>query len=65
MHQAKPTSKKKRETYIVELPFPWHKRHWTTEGQELELLPQEAKALLSNGRISKKATAAKITVKSK
>lgn len=65
MHQAKPTSKAKRETYIVELPFPWHKGHWTTQDQELNLLPQEAKALLTNGRISKKATATQTIVKSK
>lgn len=65
MHQAKPTSKAKRETYIVVLPFPWHKGHWTTKDQELHLLPQEAKALLTNGRISKKATATQTTVKSK
>lgn len=65
MHQAKSTSKAKREAYTVALPFPWHKGHWTSKGQELNLLPQEAKALLINGRITKKATSTKATVKSK
>lgn len=65
MNRIKPTSKAKRETYIVKIPFPWHEGHWTTKDQELNLLPQEAQALLINGRISKKATATKTTVKSK
>ena len=65
MHQAKSTSKAKRETYTVALPFPWHKGHWTSKGQELNLLPQEAKALLINGRITKKAISTETTVKSK
>ncbi len=56
-----PKSKAKRQTYVVNMPFPWHKGHWTMKDQELELLPQEAKALLSNGRISLKTTTTKAT----
>lgn len=62
---TKPKSKAKRDIYIVALPFPWHGGHWTTKGQELQLLPQEAKALLINGRIKPKATKTKPAPKSK
>lgn len=62
---AKPKSKAKRNAYTVVLPFPWQGGHWTTKGQELQLLPQEAKALLINGRIKPNATKTKSAPKSK
>lgn len=46
-----------RTTYTVETPFPY-KGAWTTKGQEVALLPVEARALLNAKRIRVKTTKA-------
>ncbi|MBC8997766.1 hypothetical protein IAI51_14620 [Pseudomonas sp. N40(2020)] len=40
-----------RQTYTVLVPFPVGGGHWSTAGQQLELLDVEANALLSAGRL--------------
>jgi hypothetical protein len=40
-----------RQTYTVLLPFPIGRGHWSSVGQELELLDVEASALRSAGRL--------------
>jgi len=47
-----------RQTYTVLLPFPTGGGHWSTTGQELDLLDVEANALLSAGRLTLKKTEA-------
>lgn len=48
-----------RQTYTVLLPFPTGGGHWSSIGQELQLLDVEASALRSAGRLElKKAEAA-------
>ncbi|WP_434591760.1 hypothetical protein J3Q09_21725 [Pseudomonas sp. R4-83] len=56
-----------RQTYTVLVPFPTGRGHWSSVGQELDLLDVEASALHSAGRLqlktsstqAKKATAKK------
>ncbi|TWC11015.1 hypothetical protein FBY06_15216 [Pseudomonas sp. SJZ085] len=43
-----------RQTYTVLLPFPTGGGHWSSVGQELELLDVEASALRSAGRLELK-----------
>ncbi|WP_433861274.1 hypothetical protein [Pseudomonas thivervalensis] len=45
-----------RQTYTVLLPFPTGGGHWSTIGQELDLLDVEANALHSAGRLALKKT---------
>lgn len=40
-----------RQTYTVLTPFPTGAGHWSTVGQELELLDVEASALRTAGRL--------------
>ncbi|MFJ2364487.1 hypothetical protein ACIPIN_12425 [Pseudomonas sp. NPDC087697] len=40
-----------RQTYTVLLPFPTGGGHWSSVGQQLELLDVEANALRSAGRL--------------
>lgn len=48
-----------RQTYTVLVPFPSGGGHWSSIGQELDLLDVEASALRSAGRLElKKAEAA-------
>jgi len=47
-----------RQTYTVLLPFPTGGGHWSTTGQELDLLDVEASALLCAGRLALKKTEA-------
>ncbi|SCY13867.1 MULTISPECIES: hypothetical protein [unclassified Pseudomonas] len=47
-----------RQTYTVLLPFPIGGGHWSTTGQELDLLDVEANALRSAGRLELKKTEA-------
>lgn len=48
-----------RQTYTVLLPFPTGGGHWSSIGQELQLLDVEASALRRAGRLElKKAEAA-------
>jgi hypothetical protein len=46
-----------RKTYTVLLPFPTGGGHWSSIGQELDLLDVEASALRSAGRLELKNTA--------
>lgn len=48
-----------RQTYTVLVPFPVGRGHWSTTGQELDLLDVEANALLSAGRLELKSTSTK------
>lgn len=43
-----------RQTYTVLLPFPTGGGHWSSIGQELQLLDVEANALRSAGRLELK-----------
>ncbi|OPG70275.1 hypothetical protein B1219_20860 [Pseudomonas ogarae] len=45
-----------RQTYTVLLPFPTGGGHWSSVGQELDLLDVEANALRSAGRLALKKT---------
>lgn len=45
-----------RQTYTVLVPFPVGRGHWSTAGQELDLLDVEANALLSAGRLELKTS---------
>lgn len=65
MQQAKATSKKLRKDYVVLIPFPWHQGHWTTKKQVLALLPQEAKGLLSCGRVKEAEAVAAVSTEKK
>ncbi|MEX0167198.1 hypothetical protein MRBLPD1_005768 [Pseudomonas brassicacearum] len=47
-----------RQTYTVLLPFPTGGGHWSSVGQELDLLDVEANALRSAGRLALKKTEA-------
>jgi hypothetical protein len=47
-----------RQTYTVLLPFPTGGGHWSSIGQELQLLDVEASALRSAGRLELKKTEA-------
>ncbi|WP_420235123.1 hypothetical protein ACN079_13535 [Pseudomonas sp. ABY48] len=47
-----------RQTYTVLLPFPTGGGHWSSVGQELDLLDVEASALRSAGRLQLKKTEA-------
>ncbi|WHS61552.1 hypothetical protein [Pseudomonas sp. G2-4] len=47
-----------RQTYTVLLPFPIGGGHWSSIGQELDLLDVEANALRSAGRLELKKTEA-------
>ncbi|WP_053152817.1 hypothetical protein [Pseudomonas sp. Pf153] len=47
-----------RQTYTVLLPFSTGGGHWSTAGQELDLLDVEASALRSAGRLALKKTEA-------
>ncbi|WP_053147580.1 hypothetical protein [Pseudomonas sp. P97.38] len=47
-----------RQTYTVLLPFPIGGGHWSSVGQELDLLDVEASALRSAGRLALKNTEA-------
>ncbi|WP_248749945.1 hypothetical protein [Pseudomonas sp. MWU15-20650] len=40
-----------RQTYTVLIPFPIGNGHWSTAGEELELLDVEASALRTVGRL--------------
>lgn len=40
-----------REKYTVLVPFPTGGGHWSSEGQELELLEVQAQALVTAGRL--------------
>ena len=40
-----------RQTYTVLIPFPIGNGHWSTAGEELELLDVEASALRTAGRL--------------
>ncbi|MBT2371990.1 MULTISPECIES: hypothetical protein [Pseudomonas] len=40
-----------RQTYTVLVPFPTGGGHWSTVGQELDLLDVEASALRTAGRL--------------
>ncbi|MBT2340629.1 MULTISPECIES: hypothetical protein [Pseudomonas] len=43
-----------RQTYTVLLPFPTGGGHWSSVGQDLDLLDVEASALRSAGRLALK-----------
>ena len=45
-----------RQTYTVLVPFPTGRGHWSSVGQELDLLNVEASALHSAGRLQLKTT---------
>ncbi|MGE8189533.1 hypothetical protein [Pseudomonas sp. NPDC086278] len=45
-----------RQTYTVLVPFPVGRGHWSTVGQDLDLLDVEANALLSAGRLALKTS---------
>ncbi|CAH0161128.1 hypothetical protein [Pseudomonas mediterranea] len=45
-----------RQTYTVLVPFPTGGGHWSSIGQELDLLDIEASALRSAGRLALKNT---------
>lgn len=45
-----------RQTYTVLVPFPTGRGHWSSVGQELDLLDVEASALRSAGRLQLKTT---------
>lgn len=47
-----------RQTYTVLVPFPTGRGHWSSIGQELQLLDVEASALRSAGRLELKKTEA-------
>jgi len=47
-----------RQTYTVLLPFPTGGGHWSSVGQQLDLLDVEASALRSAGRLELKKTEA-------
>jgi len=47
-----------RQTYTVLVPFPTGGGHWSSIGQELQLLDVEANALRSAGRLELKKTEA-------
>ncbi|MBD9605377.1 hypothetical protein ACVK1X_000788 [Pseudomonas sp. PvR086] len=47
-----------RQTYTVLVPFPTGGGHWSSVGQELDLLDVEASALRSAGRLELKKTEA-------
>lgn len=47
-----------RQTYTVLLPFPTGGGHWSSIGQEMQLLDVEASALRNAGRLELKTTAA-------
>ncbi|WLH11670.1 hypothetical protein PSH58_22920 [Pseudomonas hefeiensis] len=47
-----------RQTYTVLLPFPTSGGHWSSVGQELDLLDVEANAWRSAGRLQLKKTEA-------
>ncbi|MGY2338484.1 hypothetical protein ACW9HW_04450 [Pseudomonas sp. SDO5532_S415] len=47
-----------RQTYTVLRPFPTGGGHWSSIGQELQLLDVEASALRSAGRLGLKKTEA-------
>ncbi|MFW0888058.1 UNVERIFIED_CONTAM: hypothetical protein MKS84_15320 [Pseudomonas sp. JL1] len=47
-----------RQTYTVLLPFPTGGGHWSSVGQELDLLDVEANAWHSAGRLQLKKTEA-------
>jgi hypothetical protein len=47
-----------RQTYTVLLSFPTGGGHWSSVGQELDLLDVEASALFSAGRLELKKTEA-------
>ena len=47
-----------RQTYTVLLPFPTGGGHWSSVGQELDLLDVGANALRSAGRLELKKTEA-------
>ncbi|NUU35630.1 hypothetical protein [Pseudomonas sp. C2B4] len=47
-----------RQTYTVLRPFPTGGGHWSSLGQELQLLDVEANALRSAGRLELKKTEA-------
>lgn len=51
-----------RQTYTVLLPFPTGGGHWSSVGQELDLLDVEANALRSAGRLELKKTEASESV---
>ena len=40
-----------RKTYTVLIPFPIGNGHWSTAGEELQLLDAEASALRTAGRL--------------
>lgn len=52
------TKQPSRTTYVVLVPFPW-RGHWTTKGQELNLLACEAQALLIVSKIELKSNGSK------
>ncbi|MFC6297684.1 hypothetical protein GNF76_00765 [Pseudomonas sp. CCM 7893] len=52
-----------RQTYTVLVPFPTGGGHWSTVGQELDLLDVEASALRTAGRLE--LTSALDTTKAK
>ncbi|GLH43893.1 hypothetical protein RS3R6_16290 [Pseudomonas atacamensis] len=43
-----------RQTYTVLVPFPTGRGHWSSVGQELDLLDVEASALYFAGRLEPK-----------
>lgn len=45
-----------RQTYTVLVPFPTGRGHWSSVGQELNLLDVEASALHSAGRLQLKTS---------
>jgi len=45
-----------RQTYTVLVPFPTGGGHWSSIGQELDLLEVEASALRNAGRLELKST---------
>ncbi|CAB1401145.1 FIG00957378: hypothetical protein [Pseudomonas fluorescens] len=45
-----------RQTYTVLVPFPTGRGHWSSVGQELDLLNVEASALHSAGRLQLKTS---------
>ncbi|MBV4476158.1 hypothetical protein N8H74_14705 [Pseudomonas sp. B2M1-30] len=45
-----------RQTYTVLVPFPTGGGHWSSVGQELDLLDVEASALHSAGRLELKTS---------
>ncbi|KAB0485037.1 hypothetical protein SAMN04490202_1373 [Pseudomonas reinekei] len=47
-----------RQTYTVLVPFPTGGGHWSSVGQQLQLLDVEASALRSAGRLELKKTEA-------